>query len=93
MEKRISLNEAMFTSLCKRGYWVDHINGQNIEIPFNSRELSTVCKGEILDKIYSDWNGNIIFKFALQDIGFDTINEILKRSPLFADLAGNFLNM
>jgi hypothetical protein len=30
--------------------------------------------------------------FMLQDIGFDTINEILKRSPIYSDLAGNFIN-
>ena len=92
-EKRILLSEPMFTFLCKRGSWIDQVNGKNVELSLSSREIATLCKGEILDKVYVDWSGDLIFKFALQDIGFDTINEILKRSPLFADLAGNFLNM
>jgi hypothetical protein len=87
-EKRILLNESTFTNLCKMGFLKDG----NIQLNFTSNEIATLCKGEILEKTYNDWSGNIIFKFALQDIGFEIINEILKRSPIFSDLTGNFLN-
>jgi hypothetical protein len=40
------------------------------------------------EESYSQTN----WMFMLQDIGLDTINEILKRSPIYADLAGNLLN-
>ena len=87
-ENRILLNESSFTSLVKKGF----IIYDGIEVSLYKSDISNLCKGEIVEKIHTDWTGDIIFKLALQDIGFDVINEILKRSPLFNDLAGNFLN-
>ena len=87
-EKRISLSEALFTNICKMGF----IKDGNFQLDFTSNEIKTLCRGEILEKIYNDWSGNIIYKILLKDIGFEMINEILKRSPIYADLAGNFLN-
>jgi hypothetical protein len=89
MERKILLTEGMFTGLCKMGSMKVE---NDIQISFTSREITQLCKGEVLDKSVIGWTENINFKFALQDIGFDMINEILKRSPLFGDLAGNFLN-
>ena len=87
-ENKIFLNESQFTNLVKNGF----IKYNNIELTFDKSNIKTLCKGEILEKTYPDWSGNIIFKIALQDIEFDMINEILKRSPIFSDLSGNFLN-
>ena len=89
MEKRIVLTEPLFTGVCKRGFiQLDN----STQLSFTSKDISEICKGQILEKQIHDWNGTTVIKFALQDIGFDTINEILKRSPLFSELAGNFLN-
>jgi len=87
-EKRISLSEALFTNICKMGF----IKDGNFQLNFTSNEIKTLCKGEILEKTYNNWGSNINYKFALQDLGFEMINEILKRSPIYSDLAGNFLN-
>lgn len=87
-EKRISLSEALFTNICKMGF----IKDGNFQLNFTSNEIKTLCKGEILEKTYNNWGSNISYKFALQDLGFEMINEILKRSPIYSDLAGNFLN-
>ena len=87
MEKRIVLTEPMFTGICKRGFI--QIDTDN-QVSFTSREISQLCQGRILDKDVIGWSENINFKFALQDIGLDMINEILKRSPLFGDLVGSF---
>lgn len=87
MEKRIVLTESMFTGICKRGFiQVDTDN----QLSFTSREIAQLCQGKILDKEVAGWSENINYKFILQDIGFDMINEILKRSPLFGELSGNF---
>jgi hypothetical protein len=87
MEKKIVVTEAMFTGICKRGFiQVDN----DTQVTFTSREISHLCQGRILDKEVIGWTENINFKFALQDIGYDMINEILKRSPLFGDLVGSF---
>jgi hypothetical protein len=87
MEKRIVVTEPMFVGICKRGFiQVDNDN----QVSFTSREIAHLCQGRILEKEVVGWSENTIFKFALQDIGFEMINEILKRSPLFGDLAGSF---
>jgi len=88
MERKILLNEADFTSICKKGFAA----ADGKQLSFSSREIATLCQGKILEKQSIEWTGTLEFKFALQDIGFETINEILKRSPIYSDLAGNFLN-
>lgn len=90
MEKRIVVTEPMLVGICKRGFI--QVDADN-QVSFTSREVAHLCQGRILDKEIVGWSENTIFKFALQDIGFDMINEILKRSPLFGDLAGSFLNI
>ena len=85
-EKRISLSEALFTNICKMGF----IKDGNFQLDFTSNEIKTLCRGEILEKTYNNWGSNINYKFGLQDLGFEMINEILKRSPIYSDLSGNF---
>lgn len=88
MEKRILLNDVMFTSLAKKGFLMDG----NVQLQLATRELALLCQGKIVEKQHVDWNGTIEYRLALQDIGFEMINEILKRSPIFSELAGNFAN-
>ena len=88
MEKRILLNDVMFTSLAKKGFLMDG----NVQLQLTTRELALLCQGKILEKQHIEWAGPVEYRIALQDIGFDMINEILKRSPIYADLAGNFAN-
>ena len=87
MEKRIVVTEPMLVGICKRGFI--QIDADN-QVTFTSKEISQLCQGKILDKEVVGWSENTNFKFALQDIGLDMINEILKRSPLFGDLVGSF---
>ena len=89
MEKRIVVTEPMLVGICKRGFI--QIDTDN-QVSFTSREIAQLCQGKILDKEVVGWSENTNFKFALQDIGFDMINEILKRSPLFGELVGSFLD-
>ena len=89
MGKRIIVDEPMFTGICKRGFiQIDN----STQLSFTSREITQLCQGKILEKEIIGWSENKEFEFILQDIDIEMINEILKRSPIFSDLAGNFLN-
>ena len=88
MEKRILLNDASFTSLAKKGYVIYDAK----QITLTTREIALLCQGKIVEKQEMEWTGPIDYKIALADIGFEMINEILKRSPIFSELAGNFEN-
>lgn len=84
-EKRILLTEPMFIGLCKKGYYSTPDSG---DLYFTKEDIKTLATGKIASKEES----GIQWLFMLQDIGFDMIDEILKRSPIYMDLAGNFLN-
>lgn len=86
-EKRILLSESNFSQLTKIG----NFQIGNYSVQFDKNDIRTLCKGEIIEKTGVDWT-DTTYKFMLQDIGFDNINEILKRSPIFSELANNFLN-
>lgn len=89
MERKILLTEGMFTGICKIGFIrID----DDTQIPFSTREVKQLCKGEVLDKSVIGWSETTTYQFLLQDISFEMINEILKRSPIFSDLSDNFLN-
>ena len=81
-ENRISLNESSFTNLCKSGFYTysSKETGRD-EISFTKMDIRKLSKGEIIEK-----NVGNIYKFAVQDIGFDLIKEIVKRSPLYSEL-------
>lgn len=82
-ETRTLLTEPMFTNLCKKGYYTAE---SNEDLFFTKEEIRLLMNGKIVEKEAS--YGQVKCLFMLQDIGFDHINEILKRSPIFADLAG-----
>jgi hypothetical protein len=45
--------------------------------------MKQLCKGEVLEKQTDD----AVLKFGLQDIGSELIREIVKRSPIYSELA------
>jgi hypothetical protein len=89
-EKRILLSEAMFTNLCKIGYYTAVENNSKNDLYFTKEDIKLLANGKVVEKDASYAQTN--WMFMLQDIGFDIINEILKRSPIYMDLAGNFIN-
>lgn len=80
-EIRIVLTESMFTNICKNGFLK---NGTH-DISFNKNDIKSLASGNILDKESDD----SLFRFILQDIGKETIIEIVKRSPIYSDIAYN----
>lgn len=80
-EIRVVLTENMFTNICKNGFMK---HGSN-DLSFNKNDIKTLSSGEILDKELD----NSLFRFILQDIGKETIIEIIKRSPIYSDIAYN----
>lgn len=83
-EIRHSLNESMFTTICKHGF-IKHqstLSG-TFDIRFNKNDIKQLSQGSIVEKDADD----AILKFALQDLGLDIIREIVRRSPIYSDLA------
>jgi hypothetical protein len=83
-EIRTSLNEAMFTNICKHGF-IRHqstLTG-TYDVSFTRIDMKQLCTGEVLEKQTDD----AVLKFGLQDIGSELIREIVKRSPIYSELA------
>ena len=83
-EIRASLSEAMFTNICKHGF-IKHqstLSG-TYDVRFTRVDMKHLCTGEILEKQTDD----AILMFALQDLGSEMIREIVKRSPIYSELA------
>jgi hypothetical protein len=83
-EIRTSLNESMFTNICKHGF-IRHqstLSG-TYDISFTRIDIKHLCKGEVLEKQTDD----AVLKLALQDIGSELIREIVKRSPIYSELS------
>jgi hypothetical protein len=83
-EIRTSLNEALFTNICKHGF-IRHqstLSG-TYDVNFTRVDMRKLCKGEMLEKQTDD----AVLKFALQDLGSEMIREIVKRSPIFSELS------
>jgi hypothetical protein len=83
-EIRTVVNEQLFTNFCKSGF-IKHksdISGPQ-DIRFSKIDMKNLATGQILEKETDD----VIYKFALQDIGKDLIREIVKRSPIYSELA------
>jgi hypothetical protein len=87
MEKReikASLNESMFTNLCKNGFirYQSTLSG-TYDVSFTRIDIKQLCEGEILEKQTDD----ALIKLTLQDFGLELIREIVKRSPIYSDIA------
>jgi len=81
-ETRILLNETNFTNLCKMGYFTHLGELGTMNISITKTDIKRLANGEIISKEFS----NEVIKIALQDIGFELIKEIIKRSPMFSDM-------
>jgi len=83
-EIRVSINEVMFTNICKHGF-IKHqstLSG-TYDVTFTRIDIKHLCKGDILEKQTDD----AILKLALQDLGLEMIREIVRRSPIYSELA------
>lgn len=83
-EIRTLLTESAFNNLCKNGRILHNsvLSGKT-DIVFTNIDIKEIISGSILEKETDD----CILKFALQDIGYDMIREILKRSPIYYELS------
>ena len=83
-EVRTILTESSFTGLCKNGF-VRHQSNLSgaYDIRFTKNDMKHLCQGDVIEKITDD----SILKFALQDLGSEIIREIVRRSPVYSDLA------
>lgn len=89
MEIRTLFTEDSFTGLCKAGYLKQyHQSIGTFDITFYGVDILTLCKGEIVTK---DING-IEFKYMLADIGIENCIEIVKRSPIYSELANKIVS-
>jgi len=80
-EYKITLNEFLFTNVCKFGFIIHQSDLGRIEIPITKRDIKAIATGELLKKSTSD-----NYEIILQDIGFELTKEIIKRSPMYSDL-------
>lgn len=82
-EIRTVLTESSFSSLCKTGFIPVETNLGKIDLRFSRVDIKELSTGKILEKVQDD----VKFLYALQDLGTDTIREIVKRSPLYSELS------
>lgn len=82
-EIRTLFTEESFTNLCKIGF-LKHQSPTSgrVDVHFYKNDIISLSKGEIVSK---DIDQEIL-KFALADIGLETIREIVKRSPIYYEL-------
>jgi hypothetical protein len=83
-EIRTLFTETLFTGLCKNGFTrhQSKISG-TYDVRFTKIDIKHLCEGKIIEKDVDD----AILKFALQDLGLDLIREIVRRSPIYSELA------
>lgn len=83
-ETRIILTESRFTHLCKLGYFTHRSENQTkTDVYITKSEMKEIATGKVLEKQV----GYDIVKFALQDIGMDLVREIVRRSPIYSEMA------
>lgn len=81
-EYRISLDELSFTNVCKRGFLTKQLTSGTTQINLTKMDILELSKGGILEKKYSDCS----VLMMIERVDYDTIKEIVKRSPVFSDL-------
>lgn len=80
---RVAVDYNVFTQVCKMGYLAYGLPTGRIEISFTRVDIQKMCAGEIVEK---DHYGKI-FLFMIIGVERTDVIEILKRSPLFQQLA------
>ena len=81
-EIRTSLNENMFSNLCKSGVITHGTGYTRTDVYFTKADMKNLALGEIVTKHENDQT----FQYALQDIGFELIKEIIRRSPIYGEM-------
>lgn len=81
-EIRTSLNETMFSNLCKSGVFTHGTGYTRTDVYFTKVDMRDLATGEIVTK---NENGQT-FQYALQDIGFELVKEIIRRSPIYGEM-------
>ena len=81
-EIRTVFNEVTFTNLCKSGVAKHGIDYNKTDVYFTKADMKSLIKGEIVTKHENDQ----VFQYILQDIGFELIKEIIRRSPIYGEM-------
>lgn len=81
-EIRTSLNEVSFTHLCKSGVITHGTGYSRTDVYFTKVDMKNLTLGEIVTKYENDQT----FQYVLQDIGFELIKEIIRRSPIYGEM-------
>lgn len=81
-EIRTVLNEVTFTNLCKSGVAKHGTDYNKTDVYFTKVDMKILISGEIVTKNENDQ----VFQYMLQDIGFELIKEILRRSPIYGEM-------
>lgn len=81
-EIRISLNETLFTKLCKEGHLQYNSTYGRSYAYFTKNDMLQLSTGQVVQKEVED----VLLKIALQDIGIQLVKEIVRRSPLYSDI-------
>lgn len=83
-EIKTVLNEVSFTNLCKMGYIPIVTEMGKSDIYFNKNDIKTlIYGGNILEKVQDDR----AFLFIMDNLDIEYIREILKRSPIYSEIA------
>lgn len=80
---KVAVDYNVFTQVCKMGYLAYGLPTGRIEISFTRVDIQKMCTGEVIEK---DHYGQI-FLFRMIGVERTDVIEILKRSPLFQQLA------
>jgi hypothetical protein len=81
-EIRTVFNEVTFTNLCKSGIAKHGIDYNKTDVYFTKQDIKKLVSGEIVTKNENDQ----VFLYLLQDIGFELIKEIIRRSPIYGEM-------
>lgn len=80
---KIGLNVILFTGICKKGFYLINTPNGRIEFQFIKSDIIDLYNGKIIEKSYYE----DIYKFALYiDDKVEVVN-IIKRSPIFSEIA------
>lgn len=83
LKKKVSVDYNLFTHICKSGMLSDVLPSGRVDITFTSIDIRTLCEGGILEKQYYGQ----VYQFLVFNVSREDQVEILKRSPLFQQLA------
>lgn len=81
-EIRTVFTEITFTNLCKSGVVTHGVGYTRTDVYFTKVDMKSLATGEIVTKNENDQ----VFQYVLQDIGFELVREILKRSPIYGEM-------